>query len=145
MRNMSLDYKINKEIRIKTNKSELWKALTNPELIKQYLMGTNVISEWKEGSKIVYQGNFNGIDFKDEGVIDILDIEKRYQYSYWSNNHGTENKPENYVSILYDITENNEEVILEVTQSNYKSKEIADGMEQIWELILSNLKMFLEE
>jgi len=141
---MSSNYKINREVRIKANKSEIWKALTTPELIKQYLMGANAISEWKVGSKIVYQGNFNGIEFRDEGIIDILDFEKRYQYSYWSKNHGTENKPENYVSISYMIIDDNDEVILKLTQSNYKSRKIAEGMEQIWDLILGNLKMYLE-
>jgi uncharacterized protein YndB with AHSA1/START domain len=137
-------YKINKEIRIKATKTELWQALTTPALIKQYLMGANAISQWEVGSKIVYQGEFNGIEFRDEGIIDILDVEKRYQYSYWSHNHGTENKPENYVSICYLIVPNKEDVSLKVTQSNYKSKEIAEGMDQIWDLILGSLKKFLE-
>jgi hypothetical protein len=30
--------------------------MTNPEIIKQYMFGTNVISDWKEGSPIVWKG-----------------------------------------------------------------------------------------
>ncbi len=142
---MSSGYKINKEIKVKAHKSEVWKALTTPELITHYLMGAHVLSDWKVGSKIVYQGNFNGIDFRDEGIIDILDVERRYQYSYWSKNHGTENKPENYVSISYMIMDDNDGVIIKLTQSNYKSEKIAKSMEYIWDLILGNLKMYLEE
>jgi uncharacterized protein YndB with AHSA1/START domain len=35
---------------------EVWKALVNPEVIRQYMLGTNVISDWKEGSQIVWKG-----------------------------------------------------------------------------------------
>lgn len=107
-------------------------------------MGANAISEWNEGSKIVYQGNFNGIEFRDEGIIDIFDFESKYQYSYWSKNHGTKNLPENYVSISYQIEGRNNEVILRVVQTNYQSKEIAENMNQIWNLILNSLKELLE-
>ncbi len=142
---MNTSFNIKKEIRINANKSELWKTLTTPALIKRYLMGANATSEWKMGSKIIYQGVFNGIEFRDEGVIDILDYESKYQYSYWSKNHGTDNIPENYVTISYLIVENDNEVILKVNQSNYKLKEIAESMNQIWDLILGNLKTLLEK
>jgi uncharacterized protein YndB with AHSA1/START domain len=29
--------------------AKVWNALVNPEIIKQYLFGTNVVSDWKEG------------------------------------------------------------------------------------------------
>jgi hypothetical protein len=35
----------------------VWDALINPRLIKQYFFGTDVTSEWKEGSPIRWKGN----------------------------------------------------------------------------------------
>ncbi|MCE8425412.1 MAG: SRPBCC domain-containing protein [Candidatus Methanoperedens sp.] len=35
---------------------KVWEALTNPEIIKQYMFETAVISDWKEGSQIVWKG-----------------------------------------------------------------------------------------
>ncbi len=129
---------------INADKSKVWEALTNPELIKQYLLGADVKSDWKPGSKISYIGNFNGIDFRDEGEINILDFEKQFQYSYWSANHGTVNIPKNHVIISYTITATNGGTKLELTQSNYKSKEVAEGMNYIWDLILGSLKKLVE-
>ncbi len=138
-------HSVYKTITINTSKTELWQALTTPEIVQQYLMGAQVTSDWIVGSTIVYQGEYNGIKFRDEGVIDILDPEKEFKYSYWSANHGTVNSRENFVSISYKIEEDGDLVRLEVNQTNYQSKEIAQGMEHIWDLILSKLKGLLEK
>ena len=142
---MTIDLTIRKTINIKSNKSKVWDALTNPKLVTQYLFGATVKSEWIVGSKIVYEGSFNGINFKDVGFINCLDFEKEFKYSYWSANHGTENIPENYVTVSYFITEDNTETKLDITQTNYKSKEIAEATNQIWEIILNNLKTLVEK
>ncbi len=38
----------------------VWDALVNPEMIKQYMFGTNAVSDWKEGSPIVWKGEWEG-------------------------------------------------------------------------------------
>ena len=40
--------------------SKVWQALVNPEIIKQYLFNTDVISDWKVGSPITYRGEWEG-------------------------------------------------------------------------------------
>jgi hypothetical protein len=37
--------------------SKVWQALVNPKIIKQYLFGTDVITDWKVGSPITYGEN----------------------------------------------------------------------------------------
>ncbi len=34
---------------------KVWDALINPSKIKQYMFGTNAVSDWKEGSSIVWK------------------------------------------------------------------------------------------
>jgi hypothetical protein len=43
---------VKKEIENNADVSKVWNALINPELIKQYLFGTEAVSEWKIGSPI---------------------------------------------------------------------------------------------
>jgi uncharacterized protein YndB with AHSA1/START domain len=38
-------YKLNKEISIHADSAKVWEALTNPEIIKKYLFGTQTISD----------------------------------------------------------------------------------------------------
>jgi uncharacterized protein YndB with AHSA1/START domain len=35
---------------------KVWDAFTNPEIIKKYMFGTTVSSEWKNGSEITWKG-----------------------------------------------------------------------------------------
>ena len=35
--------------------TKVWDALTNTKLIKKYMFGTEAVSDWKEGSKIVWK------------------------------------------------------------------------------------------
>jgi len=34
--------------------AKVWDALVNPQLIKQYMFGTTVASDWQEGSPITW-------------------------------------------------------------------------------------------
>ena len=66
----------------------VWKTLTNPELVKQYLFGTNVSTDWKKGSQIRWAGIWKDKNYEDRGqVIEAVD-EKLIIYTYWSSMFG---------------------------------------------------------
>jgi uncharacterized protein YndB with AHSA1/START domain len=46
--------------------SGVWEALTEPELIKQYLFGTEAVSDWKVGSSIAYKRVWEGKSYEDK-------------------------------------------------------------------------------
>ena len=47
-------------ITINASIAKVWEALVNPSIIKQYMFGTEVVSDWKEGSSIVWKGIWKG-------------------------------------------------------------------------------------
>lgn len=49
--------------------SKVWGALTKPELIKKYMFGTNVVSDWKVGCSFVWKGEWQGKSYEDKGKI----------------------------------------------------------------------------
>lgn len=75
---------------------EIWKVLTTPKLVKKYLLGTDVTTDWKEGSAITYSGEYEGKKYNDKGIIKKIEPEKIFQTTYWSSMGGKEDKPENY-------------------------------------------------
>jgi uncharacterized protein YndB with AHSA1/START domain len=40
--------------------ANVWHALVTPETIKRYMFGATVVSDWKEGSPIVWKGEWQG-------------------------------------------------------------------------------------
>jgi uncharacterized protein YndB with AHSA1/START domain len=131
-------------IRIDASSAEVWEALTNPELIKQYFFGTNTISEWRAGSPIVFEGNWQGKSYRDKGTIIDIQPFKLLKYNYWSSMSGIEDKPENYANITYEISEEGDESILTITQDNIPDEKMRAHSEDNWKKVLSNLKDLLE-
>lgn len=94
---------VSKTITINATALAVWDALTNPEKIKIYLFGTETITNWKVGSQIVFQGNYDGHVYKDKGNVLEIKENELLKYNYWSSMSGTEDKIENYFIVTYTI------------------------------------------
>jgi len=60
------------------------------------MFGTNAVSDWKEGSPIVWKGEWMGKKYEDRGVILKLEPGNMIQYSHFSPLTGQPDLPENY-------------------------------------------------
>jgi uncharacterized protein YndB with AHSA1/START domain len=105
---MNHDLVVSQSVDIRKGKPEVWNALTNPEIIKEYLFGTETITDWKVGSEIIFQGVYGDnmeYTYRDKGVItENINLE-RLSYTYWSGFSGLEDKPENYSLVTYTLTD----------------------------------------
>jgi uncharacterized protein YndB with AHSA1/START domain len=125
--------------------SKVWDALINPEMIKQYLFGTDAISDWKVGSPITYKGSWDGKAYEDKGtVLNVVD-EKLLESTYWSSMSGTSDAPENYKNVRYELIPINNGTILMITQNNNATEEEKNHSEQNWKMVLNSLKELLEK
>jgi len=131
-------------IDIKAPKAEVWKGLTDPEIVKQYFFGTTVQSDWKVGSPITFSGEWEGKSYQDKGTILEITPREHVRYSYWSSMAGTEDKPENYANVSYRLTEKEDGTTLELTQDNIKDDASKEHSEKNWQMVFSGLKKILE-
>ena len=132
-------------IEIEASPSEVWKAITTPATIKKYLMGTNISTNWKEGSAITYEGEYQGRKYKDKGIIKKIVPEKIFQSTYWSSMGGKEDKPENYNNVIYELQPQNEQTVVTISQDNINTEEELKHMDQNWGMVLDSMKKLLEK
>ena len=66
---MNKNLRVSKSIAINSTAGEVWDALTNPENIKVYLFGTETITDWKDVSPLVFQGEYDDHKYKDKGNV----------------------------------------------------------------------------
>jgi uncharacterized protein YndB with AHSA1/START domain len=125
--------------------AKVWKGLTDPELVKQYFFGTNLKSDWKEGSPITFSGEWDGKAYEDKGTILEITPGEYVKYSYWSSMSGTEDKPGNYANVSYRVTEKDGITALEITQDGIKDEASKEHSEQNWQMVFGGLKKILEE
>lgn len=124
--------------------SKVWQALVNPEIIKQYLFNTDVISDWREGSSIIYKGEWEGKPFEDKGKILEIEPEKVLKSTHWSPLSGVPDKPENYHTVTYTLSGNGDNTEVTITQDNNASEEEKNHSEQNWKTVLAGMKKLLE-
>lgn len=125
--------------------SEVWDALTNPEKIKKYFFGTEVISDWKTGSSLQFKGEWEGKEYLDKGTILKSEKGKIFQYDYLSSFSGLEDKPENYAIVTYELQSENGKTKLIITQNNNATEESKKHSEENWNYILNSLKELVEK
>jgi len=124
---------------------KIWDALTNPELIRQYMFGTNVISDWKEGSPIIWKGEWEGNKYVDKGVILKLEPERLIRYSHFSPLSGQQDLPENYHTVTIGLSVKGKQTFVSLLQDNNATEKVREHSEKNWKIILDGLKKLLEK
>lgn len=138
-------FSIHKTLLINASPSAVFDALTNSDKIIQYYPLKEVVSTWEVGCEILLKGSNERKDFVDYGEIEILAINKQFQYRYWSDNHGTSRTLENYLTICYTLHEVDDGTHLVLEHKNLKSEKMYSEMLSVWNFLLSNLKDFVEK
>ena len=136
---------VKRSVIINATPEKIWKALTDPETIKQYFFGTNVKTDWKAGSPITYWGTWKGRDYEDKGEIIKVEKEKYLEHTHWSSLSGTEDKPENYFHVSYEIEPREKDSVLCITQEGLMTEDAAKHSEENWDMVLQQLKSLLEK
>ena len=142
---MKKDLSVRKTVKINVNASKVWDAITNPKMIKKYLFGTQVITSWKIDSEIIFQGNWEGKKFRDKGIIKKMEIEKLFQYTYWSVFSGLEDKEENYSLVTFELSGDDKITKLTVSQKGFANKSSQEHSDKGWSIVLKKIKEILEE
>lgn len=125
---------------------KVWEALTDKSMIKQYFFGTEIITDWQEGSPILFKGIWDNVEYEDKGYILKIVPNNLIRYSYWSNQSGLADSIENYQNITYEIYPQDSGTLVVVTQDNIDTEENKINYEMnIWKVVLKGLKELLEK
>lgn len=125
--------------------SAVWRALTDPHMIKQYMFGTAVVSNWQEGGAIAWQGEWQGKRYEDKGVILKLDPGRLIQYSHFSPLSGQPDVPENYHVVTVELRPEGAQTNVSLEQDGNATEEERDHSAKNWAMMLEGLKASVEQ
>lgn len=131
-------------ITLNATPERVWKALTDPAEIKQYLFGTDAHSDFKKGSTITYTGEWEGKKYEDKGVIVDVEPNRLLHTTYFSSMSGKEDRPENYANVYYRIEPAGHQTILTIVQDNNPDEKSRDHSQANWNMVLMSLKKLIE-
>jgi uncharacterized protein YndB with AHSA1/START domain len=126
---------------IRITPEKLWRALTTPEIIKQYRFGMHVESEWKVGStwRMYADGSL-----MDSGEI-LESVSPKWLVIRWLNEWKPEFKAEGHSRCIYKIEPMEASAKLTLTHSMERpDSQFIEAVSEGWPLVLSNLKSLLE-
>ena len=124
--------------------AKVWRALVTPETIKRYMFGATVVSEWKEGSPIVWKGEWKGKPYEDKGVIVRLDPGRTLRYTHWSPLSGVPETPENQHTVTIELEGEGAHTHVSLSQDKNRTEEERKHSEENWKTMLVGLKKVLE-
>ncbi len=124
--------------------SAVWEALVDPTAIRQYMFGTQVVTNWQKGSPIVWKGEWQGKPYEDKGEILIFDPPHRMSYSHFSPLSGQPDVPENYHRVTIELSGKGQQTRVTLTQDNNQTEEERQHSQDNWKMMLENLKHYLE-
>lgn len=138
------DHVATAEIQIDAGLGRVWDALVDPKLIKKYMFGTDVVTDWQQGSPIVWKGVYEGKSYEDKGEILAIEPERLLRITHFSPLSGKEDVPANYHTLTYELEKNGDKTRVALSQDNNASEEEAEHSRSNWEKMLSGLKEVVE-
>ncbi len=139
------DFIAKAETEINAPADNVWDALMNPATIKKYMFGTEVVSDWKEGSTIIWKGEWQGKPYEDRGTILQINPKTKLQYSHFSPLSGQADVPENYHLVTIELKGQDAATIVTLYQDNNPTEQAKQHSEKNWAMMLADLKKVLEE
>ena len=84
---------------------KVWLALTEPDLVKQWQYGSDLLTTWEPGTPIIFRNEWNGEIFEQKGTVLEFVPESRLKYSLFVPRPDLQDIPEHYFFMTYELTE----------------------------------------
>ena len=136
-----------KSIAIEAPATAVWNALTDPDLMKQWMaepeLGLKITTDWKIGSSIIIKG-FHHLQFENKGIVLQFEPYSTLQYNYLSSISRLPDKPENYTSVEFSLSPVQDKTFLKVIVSNFPTETIYKHVDFYWRGTVVKLKKLAE-
>jgi len=132
------------DVDISASPGQVWTALTDPKLISKYMFGAEVETSWEVGTPIRWKGEWEGKSYEDKGKVVEVVPDERLTVTHFSPLTGEEDKPENYHTVTYEITDQGDRTHLKLAQDNNPTDEAAAESQKNWETVLNGIKEVVE-
>jgi uncharacterized protein YndB with AHSA1/START domain len=132
------------EVWIAASPDTVWRTLTDPAAIRQFMFGTTVVTDWQPGGAILWKGEYQGRSYEDKGELLVVEPERRLTHTHFSPLAGREDVPENYHTLTYTLDAQDGGTMLTFTQDNNPTQDAADHSQANWQQMLERVKTIAE-
>lgn len=140
---MSKKLVVEKSVKFNADISNVWEALTNPEMTKKYFFNCEAISDWKVGSPIIFKMESDGKEIVAvKGSIKAIEQKTLLEYTCFTPKF--ENVPSKHTTVTYKLSSENGITKLSVSQGEFGDEETYNHTDASWDTVLDGLRKILE-
>ncbi len=130
---------------VEAREAAVWDALVNPDVIRRWMAGAQVESDWKQGSRIVWRGEWQGRAFEDHGTVLRAEPGRLLEFTHFSPLSGAPDVPDNHHTVTIELRPDGERTRLTLAQDNNPSETAREHSEKSWSAMLAGLKKVVED
>jgi uncharacterized protein YndB with AHSA1/START domain len=136
-----------KSVQINATPSAVWKALTEPGLMRQWMSETpiEIITDWVVRHPMVIRGDWYKTGFINNGIVLKFDPLKCLQYTHLSSLSRLPDKPENYTALSFLLSPLESGTEVTFTATNFPTESIYRHFAFYWNVAIVLLKRFVEQ
>lgn len=129
-------------IYIKATPEQVWQGLTSPEFTRRYFHNTDVKSDWKQGSEVLYLNQDESVAVKGQ----ILEVKYPTLLSYtWHIHYDEESNKEGPSKVTFSLEQVNDATKLTLIHDDFpEGSVVLPRISEGWVAILCNLKTLME-
>lgn len=144
MGSMTNDFVASATVTIQATPPEVWRALTDPDLIRRYFFGTTVDTTWAEGSPITWTGEWQGTEYRDRGIVLEVREPELLRTTHFSPLSGQADAPENYHELTFRLVADGDATVVTLDQDHNPTAEAAEHSRANWSTMLEGLRAVVE-
>ena len=127
--------RIERTVTINAPPSVVWRALTCPDLMKQWMgepeVKIEILTDWKVGEQIIVKG-FHHAEFENKGTVLQLEPDSMLRYSHLSSLSKLPDKAENYSVMEFRLEPSENQILLMVVVSNRYHGQCRAHSDRVW-------------
>lgn len=123
---------------------KVWDTVTKPALVKLWQYGSDLQTSWEPGSDIRFTTAWGDKVFEQWGKVLAYQPNSLVKYSLFAPRPDLEDKPENYFTMSYVLTEENGQTKLEIIQDDNRPGAVQEAPQGEENPVLKGLKELAE-
>ena len=92
-------------VHVDAPREAVWAVLTEPEHVRAWQYGSELITDWSLGAPIRFVAQWQGQTFEQWGTVLGFEPQTRLSYSLFAPRPGLADLPENYFTMTYALTD----------------------------------------
>ena len=138
------NYVATSTITIDAPPDRVWKVITDPQAVKEFMFGADLATDWTVGGPIAWRGEWEGKPYEDKGTVLEVEPGQKLVHTHFSPLGGEEDKPENYHTLTWTLEDKGGRTQLTLSQDNNASEDAAEHSRGMWDMLVADVKKITE-